>query len=298
LAGKRIALLGLAFKPNTDDMRGASSLVLAARLQAEGAHVRAFDPIAEGQARELMPQLDYASDWLDVIADADALVLVTEWAEFTKLDWRRVAQVMRGSLVIDGRNALDGDAVRSAGLIYEGVGRRWAPARQPASAFPEAAAGRDPGRRRGDAPASAHLHRAQARGAAGGQTVHLVPAGVAAPARHRRCDHVVRVPRDERAQCARRRLPAGTPPAVRGGARPAGHRRRPEGRRVEARRALRDAQRRRPHRPGPDRADRPARGDRRDRDAGPRAGARPHGLRRGEPGGGPLGEGLRGEAEL
>src|SRR5262249_44572291 len=89
LAGKRIALLGLAFKPNTDDMRGASSLVLAARLQAEGAHVRAFDPIAEGQARELMPQLDYASDWLDVIADADALVLVTEWTQFTKLDWRR-----------------------------------------------------------------------------------------------------------------------------------------------------------------------------------------------------------------
>jgi UDPglucose 6-dehydrogenase len=124
LAGKQIALLGLAFKPNTDDMRGASSLVLAARLQAEGAHVRAFDPIAEGQARELMPQLDYAADWLDVITGADALVLVTEWTEFTKLDWRRVAQVMRGRLVIDGRNALDGDAVRSAGLIYEGIGRR------------------------------------------------------------------------------------------------------------------------------------------------------------------------------
>jgi UDPglucose 6-dehydrogenase len=124
LAGKRIALLGLAFKPNTDDMRGASSLVLAARLQAEGAQVRAFDPIAEDEARALMPELDYASDTLDVICDADALVLVTEWTEFTKLDWKQVGQAMRGSLVIDGRNALDGEAVRAAGLIYEGIGRR------------------------------------------------------------------------------------------------------------------------------------------------------------------------------
>src|SRR5262249_1701101 len=155
LAGKRIALLGLAFKPNTDDMRGASSLVLAARLQAEGAHVRAFDPIAEGQARELMPQLDYASDWLDVIADADALVLVTEWTQFTKLDWRRVAQVMRGRLVIDGRNALDGDAVRSAGLIYEGIGRRGGPRGGAASAPPDGRAGRGPRPRGGGrAPAA------------------------------------------------------------------------------------------------------------------------------------------------
>jgi UDPglucose 6-dehydrogenase len=123
LAGRRVALLGLAFKPNTDDMRGASSLVLAARLKAEGAHVRAFDPIAEAQARKLMPQLDYASGALDAIADADAVVLVTEWAEFTELDWQQVAQAMRGSLVIDGRNALDGEAVRAAGLLYEGIGR-------------------------------------------------------------------------------------------------------------------------------------------------------------------------------
>jgi UDPglucose 6-dehydrogenase len=123
LAGKRIALLGLAFKPNTDDMRGASSLVLAARLQAEGAQVRAFDPIAEVEARKLMGQLDYASGALDAIADADAVVLVTEWPEFINLDWKLVAQAMRGTLVIDGRNALDADAVRGAGLVYEGIGR-------------------------------------------------------------------------------------------------------------------------------------------------------------------------------
>jgi UDPglucose 6-dehydrogenase len=124
LAGKRITLLGLAFKPNTDDMRGASSLVLAARLEAEGAHVRAFDPIAEGEARKLMPQLDYAASGLDAIADADAVVLVTEWPEFIALDWKQVAEAMSGNLVIDGRNALDPDAVRAAGLVHEGIGRR------------------------------------------------------------------------------------------------------------------------------------------------------------------------------
>jgi UDPglucose 6-dehydrogenase len=123
LAGKRVGLLGLAFKPNTDDMRGASSLVLAARLQAEGVHVRAFDPIAEREARKLMPQLDYASGALDAVADADAVVLVTEWPEFLGLDWGEVARAMRGDVVIDGRNALDADAVRGAGLVYEGIGR-------------------------------------------------------------------------------------------------------------------------------------------------------------------------------
>jgi UDPglucose 6-dehydrogenase len=123
LAGKRIGLLGLAFKPNTDDMRGASSLVLAARLQAEGAHVRAFDPIAEDEARKLMPQLDYASDALDAVQGADALILVTEWPQFLELDWGMVAQAMSGDLLIDGRNALDPEAVRAAGLLYEGIGR-------------------------------------------------------------------------------------------------------------------------------------------------------------------------------
>jgi UDPglucose 6-dehydrogenase len=123
LAGTRVALLGLAFKPHTDDMRGASSLVLAARLQAEGVHVRAFDPIAEAEARTLMPSLDYASSALDAATDADAVILVTEWPEFLALDWSEVAAVMKGNLVFDGRNALNRDTVESAGLIYEGIGR-------------------------------------------------------------------------------------------------------------------------------------------------------------------------------
>jgi UDPglucose 6-dehydrogenase len=123
LAGKRVGVLGLAFKPNTDDMRGASSLVLAARLEAEGALVRAYDPVAENEARQIMPELDYAESALDVVTDADAVVLVTEWPEFLSLDWNAVASAMRGSLVIDGRNALDASAVRAAGLTYEGIGR-------------------------------------------------------------------------------------------------------------------------------------------------------------------------------
>jgi UDPglucose 6-dehydrogenase len=122
--GKRVALLGLAFKPNTDDMREASSLVLSARLNADGAEVAAYDPIAEEQARRLVSGLRFADSAMDAIKDADAMVLVTEWPEFMELDWEQVAAAMRGTLVIDGRNALDSQAVRAAGLIYEGIGRR------------------------------------------------------------------------------------------------------------------------------------------------------------------------------
>ena len=124
LVGKRIALLGLAFKPNTDDMREASSLVLAGRLQGEGAEVVAFDPIAEEEARKLMHGVEFARSALDCVRDADAAVLVTEWDEFKELDWAEVAGAMRGDLLVDGRNALDAPTVRAAGLRYEGVGRR------------------------------------------------------------------------------------------------------------------------------------------------------------------------------
>jgi UDPglucose 6-dehydrogenase len=123
LVGKRVALFGLAFKPNTDDMREASSLVLSARLNADGAAVVAYDPVAEQQARKLVSGISFAESPLAAAADADAVVLVTEWPEFLALDWTQVADTMRGDLVIDGRNALDPDAVRAAGLVYEGVGR-------------------------------------------------------------------------------------------------------------------------------------------------------------------------------
>ncbi len=123
LVGKRIALLGLAFKPNTDDMREASSLVLAARLQAAGAEVVAFDPVAEQEARHLMHGVDFADDAIAAATGADAVVLVTEWEEFKSLDLAALASVLRGDVLIDGRNALDPDAARAAGLRYEGIGR-------------------------------------------------------------------------------------------------------------------------------------------------------------------------------
>jgi UDP-glucose 6-dehydrogenase/intein/homing endonuclease len=124
LVGKRVALLGLAFKPNTDDMREASSLVLSARLNADGATVTAYDPVAEEQARKLVTGITFADSPLSALRDADAAVLVTEWSELLELDWAEVAEAMSGHLVIDGRNALDPDAVRAAGLTYEGIGRR------------------------------------------------------------------------------------------------------------------------------------------------------------------------------
>jgi UDPglucose 6-dehydrogenase len=123
LIGKRVALLGLAFKANTDDMREASSLVLAARLQADGANVRAYDPIAEKEARKLMVGVEFADDALGALTGADACVIVTEWPEFAELDWSAAADRMSGRLVIDGRNFIDPERVRAAGFTYEGIGR-------------------------------------------------------------------------------------------------------------------------------------------------------------------------------
>jgi UDPglucose 6-dehydrogenase len=123
LVGKKIALLGLAFKADTDDMREASSLVLAARLQGEGAVVRAYDPIAAEQARRLMPGVEMAGSVMDAVAGSDAIVLVTEWPEFAALDWREVAAATRGRLIIDGRNFMEGAAARAVGFTYEGIGR-------------------------------------------------------------------------------------------------------------------------------------------------------------------------------
>jgi UDPglucose 6-dehydrogenase len=123
LVGRRVTLLGLAFKANTDDMREASSLVLAARLQADGATVTAYDPIAEDEARKRMRGVQFADSALDAIEGADAAILVTEWPEFAELDWHEVKARMAGDLLVDGRNFTDRASVESAGLIYEGIGR-------------------------------------------------------------------------------------------------------------------------------------------------------------------------------
>jgi UDPglucose 6-dehydrogenase len=123
LVGRRVALLGLAFKANTDDMREASSLVLSARLQADGAHVRAYDPIAEDEARKLMTGVEFADSALGAVEGADAVVLVTEWPEFAELDWAQVRERMAGNLIVDGRNFVDRKTAGQAGFVYEGVGR-------------------------------------------------------------------------------------------------------------------------------------------------------------------------------
>ncbi len=123
LVGKRIALLGLAFKPDTDDMREASSLVLAARLQGEGAEVVAYDPVASDRAGELLPAVTMAGSAEQALDGADAAVLVTEWPEFAGLDWSAAATHMVSPLMVDGRNFLDPAALRAAGFTYESIGR-------------------------------------------------------------------------------------------------------------------------------------------------------------------------------
>ena len=122
LEGKTVALLGLAFKPETDDMREASSLVLAARLLAEGAEVRAYDPIVNISSDRLNGVTMSASAE-EAMADADAAVLVTEWASIVGIDWGAVRSTMRSPVLIDGRNALDPLAMTGHGYVFEGIGR-------------------------------------------------------------------------------------------------------------------------------------------------------------------------------
>ena len=124
LAGKEIALLGVAFKPNTDDVREATSLVLAGRLAGEGANVRAYDPVTGHKAEGMLAGATIADSALEAIDGADAAVLVTEWPEFAELDWTgEVKRRMRVPLVVDGRNFLDRDELLEAGFTYEGIGR-------------------------------------------------------------------------------------------------------------------------------------------------------------------------------
>lgn len=123
LSGKRIALLGLSFKPGTDDMREASSIFLAHRLEEAGAEVTGYDPVAAQTAAEVLPDVALADSALAAVDQADAAVVVTEWPEFADLDWSAAALAMSGNLVIDGRNCLPADALLAAGLVIESIGR-------------------------------------------------------------------------------------------------------------------------------------------------------------------------------
>ena len=120
LRGKRIALLGLAFKPNTDDTREAPAFVLAGRLLAEGADVVAWDPVAHADGLHGVEQVATVDD---AVRGADAAVLVTEWPELADVDWAAVAAGMRTPFFVDGRNMLDPETMRAAGFTYDGIGR-------------------------------------------------------------------------------------------------------------------------------------------------------------------------------
>jgi len=123
LRGKTIVLLGLAFKPNTNDMRHAASLVIAARLLAEGASVRGWDPVAIDVARPLLPGVELHENLLEALTGADAAVIVTEWGQVKQFPFGDAVKVMNGAVLVDGRNVLDPDEARAAGFAYESIGR-------------------------------------------------------------------------------------------------------------------------------------------------------------------------------
>jgi UDPglucose 6-dehydrogenase len=120
LSGKTVALLGLAFKANTDDMREAPSIVLAGRLLSEGAQVRAWDPVADGSG---LAGVEISATPEAALAGADAVVVVTEWPQIGEIDWQAAASSMHQAVLIDGRNMLDPDVLHAAGFAYEGIGR-------------------------------------------------------------------------------------------------------------------------------------------------------------------------------
>jgi UDPglucose 6-dehydrogenase len=123
LEDKMIGLLGLAFKPNTDDMREAPSIDIAHQLQIGGAKVKGYDPVSMTVAGRMMPNVQLAEDPYELAKGCDALVIVTEWNEFKQLDMKRIKQVMRGNIIVDGRNIYEPRMMKEHGFVYRGIGR-------------------------------------------------------------------------------------------------------------------------------------------------------------------------------
>ena len=213
LRGRRIALLGLAFKANTDDMREASSLVLSARLLAEGAAVVAYDPVARDHAAaQLDPRVEIAGSMLAAVSGADALVIVTEWGEFRSVASTIVRAAMATPLIVDGRNLLDPAQARLAGSPTS---------RSAGRARPRSPRDRShPGGWPGDTPAAADRVAAQADAADREPALSRAPDRPSAGARHRPRDPLLRLPARRDPGALRR------PPRVRRGGLPAGHGRR------------------------------------------------------------------------
>ena len=124
LRGKRLAVLGLAFKGGTDDCRDSPAIALVRMLRVEGAHITVFDPVAMAKAKEFLPEDDvrFASDAYTACENADALLVLTEWPQFAELDWQKVRQLLSLPIVLDGKNLLDAAIITAAGLTYYGVG--------------------------------------------------------------------------------------------------------------------------------------------------------------------------------
>jgi UDPglucose 6-dehydrogenase len=123
ISGKTFAIWGLSFKPNTDDMREAPSLVLIESLLAAGASVKVFDPVAMEEAKHtLKDSVTYCTDIYEAAEDADAIILVTEWNEFRLPDWERLAKSMKDYVVFDGRNIYEQQVLASCGFKYHGIG--------------------------------------------------------------------------------------------------------------------------------------------------------------------------------
>lgn len=123
IKGKTIGVLGLSFKPNTDDMREAPSVKIIALLKERGAKIKAYDPIAVENAKKLMPNITYCQNAYEVATGADALLIVTEWNEFKQLNLERIKKLMGKPIIIDGRNIYDPATLRKLGFVYKGVGR-------------------------------------------------------------------------------------------------------------------------------------------------------------------------------
>ena len=123
VAGKTLAVLGLAFKPNTDDIREAPALDLIGALLERGARIRAFDPAAMANAARVLPAVEYCKDAYDAASGADGVVLVTEWNQFRNLDMERLKAALRQPVFVDLRNVYEPQRIREMGFRYTGVGR-------------------------------------------------------------------------------------------------------------------------------------------------------------------------------
>lgn len=121
---KTMAILGLSFKPNTDDMREARSVLVIEKLQSLGAKIKAYDPVAIPKAKKILKKVKYAQDAYETVKGADVLCLVTEWDEFKNLNFRKIKKLMRKPIIVDGRNIYDPKKVKKLGFIYEGIGQR------------------------------------------------------------------------------------------------------------------------------------------------------------------------------